>query len=141
MEMSRLYSYSIFYVMVAIALELHLSNFKASSHYDDYEPQEPEIDDVEPYEPEDPDDVENADGTGHTGNNPDHNSFENPDSRYEGRTVVNMGDDGSPMSVAKANAVQALREKKIPDNKRSTTPYMTKYEKARILGVRATQIR
>ena len=127
--------------MVAIVLELHLSNFKASSHYDDYEPQEPEIEDAEPYEPEDPDDVENVNGNGDMRNNPDHNSFENPDSRYEGRTIVNMGDDGSPMSVAKANAVQALREKKIPDNKRTTTPYMTKYEKARILGVRATQIR
>lgn len=31
--------------------------------------------------------------------------------------------------------------KKIPDNERKTTPYMTKYEKARILGTRALQIR
>lgn len=34
-----------------------------------------------------------------------------------------------------------LREKKIPHGKRSTTPYMTKYERARVLGTRALQIR
>lgn len=32
-------------------------------------------------------------------------------------------------------------DKKIPDDKRSTTPYMTKYERARVLGTRALQIR
>lgn len=31
--------------------------------------------------------------------------------------------------------------KAIPPDQRSTTPYMTKYEKARILGTRALQIR
>jgi DNA-directed RNA polymerases I, II, and III subunit RPABC2 len=31
-------------------------------------------------------------------------------------------------------------DKKIPDHKRTTTPYMTKYEKARVLGTRALQI-
>lgn len=33
------------------------------------------------------------------------------------------------------------REKRIPDEQRSTTPYMTKYERARVLGTRALQIR
>ena len=32
-------------------------------------------------------------------------------------------------------------DKKIPEDKRSTTPYMTKYERARVLGTRALQIR
>lgn len=32
-------------------------------------------------------------------------------------------------------------DKKIPDEKRTTTPYMTKYERARVLGTRALQIR
>jgi DNA-directed RNA polymerases I, II, and III subunit RPABC2 len=32
-------------------------------------------------------------------------------------------------------------DKKIPDDKRTTTPYMTKYERARVLGTRALQIR
>jgi len=31
-------------------------------------------------------------------------------------------------------------DKKIPDEKRNTTPYMTKYERARVLGTRALQI-
>ena len=37
--------------------------------------------------------------------------------------------------------MQELKDKKIPKEKRSTTPYMTKYEKARVLGTRALQIR
>jgi DNA-directed RNA polymerase I, II, and III subunit RPABC2 len=32
-------------------------------------------------------------------------------------------------------------DKKIPDEKRTTTPYMTKYERARVLGTRALQLR
>lgn len=39
------------------------------------------------------------------------------------------------------NAVVGLREKRVSEDKRSTTPYMTKYEKARVLGTRALQIR
>ena len=34
-----------------------------------------------------------------------------------------------------------LKEKRVPDHERSTTPYMTKYERARVLGTRALQIR
>ena len=34
-----------------------------------------------------------------------------------------------------------IKEKKIPKDERSTTPYMTKYERARVLGTRALQIR
>lgn len=30
--------------------------------------------------------------------------------------------------------------KKIPDDKRMTTPHMTKYERVRVLSIRATQI-
>lgn len=33
------------------------------------------------------------------------------------------------------------REKRVPEADRSTTPYMTKYERARVLGTRALQIR
>ncbi len=54
------------------------------------------------------------------------------------RTVV----AGDPSAAGtKKNAVVGLREKKIADGKRSTTPYMTKYERARVLGTRALQIR
>ena len=41
----------------------------------------------------------------------------------------------------KKNAVLGLKEKKVEDEKRTTTPYMTKYERARVLGTRALQIR
>jgi DNA-directed RNA polymerase I, II, and III subunit RPABC2 len=34
----------------------------------------------------------------------------------------------------------AVKDKRISDDKRSTTPYMTKYERARVLGTRALQI-
>ncbi|KAI9763180.1 MAG: DNA-directed RNA polymerases I II and III subunit RPABC2 [Geoglossum simile] len=33
-----------------------------------------------------------------------------------------------------------VKDKRISDDKRSTTPYMTKYERARVLGTRALQI-
>jgi hypothetical protein len=46
-------------------------------------------------------------------------------------TVVASGDVTASTPSSKA----------IPPEQRSTTPYMTKYEKARILGTRALQIR
>ena len=48
---------------------------------------------------------------------------------------------GDPAAAAAAKASEkSLRDKKIPDEERTTTPYMTKYERARILGTRALQI-
>ena len=41
----------------------------------------------------------------------------------------------------KLNSIQEEVSKKIPKEKRTTTPYMTKYERARILGTRSMQIR
>jgi RNA polymerase Rpb6 len=38
-------------------------------------------------------------------------------------------------------AANATGGKAIPPEERTTTPYMTKYERARILGTRALQIR
>lgn len=38
------------------------------------------------------------------------------------------------------NTLKSHKDKKIPNDKRTTTPFMTKYEKARILGTRALQI-
>lgn len=55
----------------------------------------------------------------------------------EGDNVVVSGD---PSAAAKENA-KSHKDKKIPNDQRITTPYMTKYEKARILGTRALQIR
>ena len=47
-----------------------------------------------------------------------------------GRTVV-MGYDGT---------TNPKLSKRVPDDKRTTTPFLTKYERARVLGTRATQI-
>jgi DNA-directed RNA polymerases I, II, and III subunit RPABC2 len=51
--------------------------------------------------------------------------------RSQGHQVVASGDVRAATSESKA----------IPPDQRSTTPYMTKYERARILGTRALQIR
>jgi DNA-directed RNA polymerase I, II, and III subunit RPABC2 len=52
---------------------------------------------------------------------------------------------GDPAAAAAAAAQQGgakkFESKKIPDDQRNTTPYMTKYERARLLGTRALQIR
>lgn len=39
------------------------------------------------------------------------------------------------------NTVKGVKSKKIASSERTTTPYMTKYERARVLGTRALQIR
>lgn len=49
--------------------------------------------------------------------------------------IVPSGEPGG------ANTVKSIKSKKIPSHKRTTTPYMTKYERARVLGTRALQIR
>lgn len=54
--------------------------------------------------------------------------------------MVEVNGEGTGQQ-AKKNAVLGLKEKRIEDHKRSTTPYMTKYERARVLGTRALQIR
>ena len=50
----------------------------------------------------------------------------------QSQQVIASGDVG---------AASTPGSKAIPPEQRSTTPYMTKYEKARILGTRALQIR
>ncbi|KAL1311123.1 hypothetical protein AAFC00_001326 [Neodothiora populina] len=62
---------------------------------------------------------------------------EDPDQLAHGNIVAS----GDPTSAAKAaTGVKGLKEKRIPTEKRTTTPYMTKYERARVLGTRALQI-
>ncbi|KAL3588530.1 subunit common to RNA polymerases I, II, and III [Fusarium poae] len=53
--------------------------------------------------------------------------------------IIHTGDP-SAMANAVKGGDKILKDKKIPENERTTTPYMTKYEKARILGTRALQI-
>lgn len=54
----------------------------------------------------------------------------------DGKTIINGGygpDQGKPR-------LRTAKELSIPKERRTTTPYMTKYERARILGTRALQI-
>lgn len=48
---------------------------------------------------------------------------------------------GDPNAGYGGRVVEQKRAKKIANDKRTTTPYMTKYERARVLGTRALQIR
>ncbi|KAI1331121.1 RNA polymerase Rpb6 [Xylariaceae sp. FL0255] len=55
--------------------------------------------------------------------------------------VIISGDPSAAANIQKgASRNKSIKDKKIPNEERSTTPYMTKYEKARILGTRALQI-
>lgn len=53
------------------------------------------------------------------------------------RTIIS----GDPNASGGRGVMEQPREKKIANDQRSTTPYMTKYERARVLGTRALQIR
>lgn len=64
------------------------------------------------------------------------------DKHQNGDDQDNVVISGDPSAAANAlkGGDKLLKDKKIPDNERTTTPYMTKYERARILGTRALQI-
>ena len=56
--------------------------------------------------------------------------------------IVMSGDISAQERAAKSlNTVKGVKDKKISNENRTTTPYMTKYERARVLGTRALQIR
>ena len=66
------------------------------------------------------------------------NGQDQPDSTdYNADNIVASGD----AAAKELNTVKGIKNKKIPNDKRSSTPYMTKYERARVLGTRALQIR
>ena len=87
---------------------------------DGYEPDEPTYDDA------DLGDYEEV-----------NNNTADPDAPENGNTIVEFRDPSGRPGVT----TQTSRDKKIPKEKRNTTPYMTKYERARVLGVRSLQIR
>ncbi|KKA28767.1 hypothetical protein TD95_002840 [Thielaviopsis punctulata] len=73
--------------------------------------------------------------------------FDEIDQDEDGERIHNGDDDADNIVISGDPAAQVNRatdlshkDKKIPDNERTTTPYMTKYERARILGTRALQI-
>lgn len=65
---------------------------------------------------------------------------ENGENGEEDDNVVVSGDPSAAANALKAGE-KSMKDKKIPEADRTTTPYMTKYERARILGTRALQIR
>ncbi|KAJ1335096.1 DNA-directed RNA polymerase subunit RPABC2 [Microdochium nivale] len=84
-----------------------------------YEDEDP-IDDLDPEVPAGEDDEVNRRGA------------------EEEENVVISGDPSA--GANRARGLASSQDKKIPNEERSTTPYLTKYEKARILGTRALQI-
>ncbi|ORY08712.1 RNA polymerase, subunit omega/K/RPB6 [Clohesyomyces aquaticus] len=76
---------------------------------------------------------------------PDAEANEDPDGieHNQENQVVVSGDPQAAAAAAKSeqmNTVKSMKDKKVPNDKRTTTPYMTKYERARVLGTRALQI-
>ncbi|KAL3428097.1 DNA-directed RNA polymerases I, II, and III subunit RPABC2 [Phlyctema vagabunda] len=96
-----------------------------------YENDEPEYDPEEPAEP-----VDELNGTVD-----DVAAGQNPDQllTHGERGVVVSGDPAAGANRSRV-ADKAPKDKKIAQDQRTTTPYMTKYERARILGTRALQI-
>lgn len=64
---------------------------------------------------------------------------EDPDQHAQ-NNIVTTGDP-SGTATRGSTGVKGLKEKRVPNERRTTTPYMTKYERARVLGTRALQIR
>ncbi|KAK1145909.1 subunit common to RNA polymerases I, II, and III [Aspergillus melleus] len=93
----------------------------------DYDPAE-QLDEPDDFlNPEDVDNEAGADGYGDDSYAPEVN----------GDRVVVSGDPNAGYS---GKVMEQAREKKVPNEERTTTPYMTKYERARVLGTRALQI-
>ncbi|KAF7540533.1 hypothetical protein G7Z17_g12170 [Cylindrodendrum hubeiense] len=67
---------------------------------------------------------------------------EDGEQQQNGDNDDNVVVSGDPSAAANAlkGGDKILKDKKIPESDRTTTPYMTKYERARILGTRALQI-
>lgn len=94
----------------------------------DYEPNEEVFDDAEPEDFIDQEGFENDDAV----------EGESYQPAVNGENVIVSGDPNSGYSN---KIMEQSREKKVPNEKRTTTPYLTKYERARVLGTRALQIR
>ena len=68
------------------------------------------------------------------------NDYDSTDYAHGGN-IVASGDVDAAQAAREMNSVRGIKSKRIPNEKRTTTPYMTKYERARVLGTRALQIR
>jgi RNA polymerase Rpb6 len=79
-------------------------------------------------------------------NGDDHDSetgeTEDPAARRPENVVLSGDPDAAERAKQRSKAGQlGSKDKKVADEDRTTTPYMTKYERARVLGTRALQIR
>ncbi|KAJ5758220.1 uncharacterized protein N7511_006914 [Penicillium nucicola] len=92
----------------------------------DYEPGEDVFEEMEPEDLADQEGLEGEEGEG---------DIYNP--AINGENVVVSGD---PNAGYTGKVMEQSREKKVPNDQRTTTPYLTKYERARVLGTRALQI-
>ncbi|KAJ5996077.1 hypothetical protein N7499_007606 [Penicillium canescens] len=92
----------------------------------DYEPGEDVFEELEPEDLADQEGLEGEEGEG---------DIYNP--AVNGENVVVSGD---PNAGYTGKVMEQSREKKVPNDQRTTTPYLTKYERARVLGTRALQI-
>jgi len=96
-------------------------------------------------EPEEPEYYE--EGQGDANADGEAGGTEDADARQpNGAETSNIVISGDAPAAAAAqnrasNTVLEKKSKKVPNDKRNTTPYMTKYERARVLGTRALQIR
>ncbi|CAI7633681.1 unnamed protein product [Penicillium pancosmium] len=104
-----------------------MSDYGGDDHEEnfDYEPVEEVFEENEPGDLVDQDDYE-----GHDGELPEEHGI-------NGENVIVSGDPNSGYS---GKVMEQTREMKIPNDQRTTTPYLTKYERARVLGTRALQI-
>jgi DNA-directed RNA polymerase I, II, and III subunit RPABC2 len=96
--------------------------------------EEPQVDFDEEAEPDLLDDEDDQPGGG----------GEDPDNAEAGDDNVVVSGDANAAAQAKEgtkNTVTSEKDKRVKNENRTTTPYMTKYEKARVLGTRALQIR
>lgn len=70
------------------------------------------------------------------------NQLDSTDYHHGGNNIVASGEvDAQQAAARELNTVKGIKSKRIANDKRTTTPYMTKYERARVLGTRALQIR
>ncbi|KAI9755575.1 MAG: hypothetical protein M4579_004223 [Chaenotheca gracillima] len=111
--------------------------------YDNYEPAYESEEPMSPVDVGDPQD--NADAQGGTADPDAKNTLTNGDEQANGTNGVVVSGDPSAAAAArqakKESGEGGLRQKKVAEDQRTTTPYMTKYERARVLGTRALQIR
>ncbi|KAL2213272.1 RNA polymerase Rpb6 [Sarocladium strictum] len=73
---------------------------------------------------------------------PEVGEFDENGNQRNGDDEDNIVTSGDPSASAAAGlkGPGGIKDKKIPDDERATTPMMTKYELARVIGTRALQI-